>query len=619
MSFLTPLAFLALITLPIVVILHLRRPQRRVVDIPSLLPWHGLIDHTPQKARHFQLASLPLLLLQLLILTLLAGSLARPVTTAAPPLQRAAQVYIVDDSIWMSAIDLAPNRLSVARNMIAAALPRATPGTRFSVIVASSQPYLLVSTTDRRRVRRALASVRSTDQQADFITALRLAAGVMSETQRAHEHLTILRAPESTVPSPLGLDIPLSAVTIGRSSDNQSITRFSVRCPIASRQACLAFATVRNENDRPIRDTLIIRGNGDPLARQPLSLLPRADTNVSFAVPQGQRIIQLQLTRPDILPADNSAWYVIGSDTRLHITLIGQAQQTSHLQQALTALPGISLRVGRPRQYRPAEAEQTDLLILDGWRPPGSLPPAPSLLLIDPPSLPGGRVAGSPPDATISGENSASPLLSGVDLTSLDIPPEVAEVIHPPPWSAPTLWDASGPLLSAGQYQGQRVAILAFDPARTNLPQLTAYPVLLWNIVRWSAQWLPSSAVPGERTLLIPAPATIRVQVAEAISGHAVATLSLLRAHPVTFVPPHAGVYSVTESSPAGSRTALLAANVEATRPPVPAVLHLELTSVVSGRESLAPRSLRSWWPWIGLLALLLLVLEWLVVTRREA
>jgi hypothetical protein len=303
------------------------------------------------------------------------------------------------------------------------------------------------------------------------------------------------------------------------------------------------------------------------------------------------------------------------------------------------------LHVRTPTRYSAADAERSDLLILDGWRPPGAatersspglkdgrspgggLPPAPTLLLIDPPSLPGSRAAGALADTAVSGLDAASPLLSDVDLTSLDVPGGTAERLTLPDWVAPVVWSAAGPLLAAGDDGTQRLAVLAFDPAASNLPQLSAFPLLLWNVVRWSETWLPAAVVAGEDVLISPSPGTTSVEVAGAAGPVFRQTFSAQAPHPVTFTAAQPGVYTVVERGPWGSRSGQVAANAQDTSPPTTAGPVLLLPggrrSAVGGRPATAlpPIAYRlppnGWWPWIGLAAWLAIAAEWLYVARR--
>jgi hypothetical protein len=579
-----------------------------------------------------RLQSLPLLLLQLLAVTLLVVGLARPAGLAAPS-QHRQHVYILDDSLRMAATDLRPDRLAVARQIIGRQINAEPPTTLTTVVVASAQPYLLISSTDRTRVRQALARLAPTAAPADLAGALRLAAAVLGTQDGPGAAITLLHAREDVVPAVAGATGLFSAIAVGRSMDNQAILRFSARCAPGARATCEAFAIVRNEDDRAVNDPLVVLADGDPLAQQSLVLPAQSETGLSFAVPRGRHVLQMHLLRPDILSLDDTAWCVIDAPRRAQVTLVGDAARVAPIQRALAGLPDVTLRVRTPTRYSAADAEPSDLLILDGWRPPGAtterssprrspgggLPPAPTLLLVDPPSLPGSRAAGTLADTAVSGLDAASPLLSDVDLTSLDVPGGTAERLTLPDWVAPVLWSAAGPLLAAGDDGTQRLAVLAFDPAASNLPQLSAFPLLLWNVVRWSETWLPAAVVAGEDVLISPSPGTTSVEVASAAGPVFRQTFSAQAPHPVTFTAAQPGVYTVVERGSWGSRSGQVAANAEEA-PPTTAGPELFLSGGRSA-TALPPIAYRlspnGWWPWIGLLAVLTIAAEWLYLARR--
>src|SRR5205823_552423 len=129
---------------------------------------------------------------------------------------------------------------------------------------------------------------------------------------------------------------------------------------------------------------------------------------------------------------------------------------------------------------------------------------------------------------------------------------------------------AAGPLLAAGDDGTQRLAVLAFDPAASNLPQLSAFPLLLWNVVRWSGTWLPAAVVAGEHVLVSPSPGTMRVEIAGAGGSVLQQTFSTQAPHPVTFTAAQPGVYTIVERGPWGSRSGQVAANAK-TAPPATA------------------------------------------------
>ncbi|HKC73168.1 MAG TPA: VWA domain-containing protein, partial [Chloroflexota bacterium] len=469
MILLTPLALIGLVFLPLLIVLHLRRRRYRLEEVSSTRLWRELLEETRPKPSWMRLQSLPLLLLQLLAVALLVVGLARPAGLVAPSPRHRQHVYILDDSLRMAATDLRPNRLAVARQIIGRQINAEPPTTLTTVVVASVQPHLLISSTDRTRVQQALAPLAPTAAPADLAGALRLADGLLANEDGPSAAITLVHAREDVVPAVAGATGLYSAIAVGRSTDNQAILRFSARCASGARRTCEAFAVVRNADDRPVNDPLMVLADGDPLAQQSLVLPAHSETGLSFAVPRGRHVLQMHLLRPDILSLDNTAWCIVNPVRRAQVTLVGDMARVAPIRRALAGLPDVTLHVRAPMRYSAADAARSDLLVLDGWRPPGGLPPAPTLLLVDPPSLPGSRAAGALADTTVSGLDAASPLLSDVDLTSLDVQGGTAERLTLPDWVAPIVWSAAGPLLAAGDDGTQRLAVLAFDPAASNL------------------------------------------------------------------------------------------------------------------------------------------------------
>ena len=425
--------------------------------------------------------------------------------------------------------------------------------------------------------------------------------------------ITLVHAREDVVPAVAGATGLYSAIAVGRSTDNQAILRFSARCASGARRTCEAFAVVRNADDRPVNDPLMVLADGDPLAQQSLVLPAHSETGLSFAVPRGRHVLQMHLLRPDILSLDNTAWCIVNPVRRAQVTLVGDMARVAPIRRALAGLPDVTLRARSPMRYSAADAKRSDLLVLDGWRPPGALPPAPTLLLVDPPSLPGSRAAGALADTTVSGLDAASPLLSDVDLTSLDVQGGRAERLTLPDWVAPVVWSAAGPLLAAGDDGTQRLAVLAFDPAASNLPQLSAFPLLLWNVVRWSGTWLPAAVVAGEDILISASPGTTSVEIAGAAGPVFRRTFSAQAPHPVTFTAAQPGVYTIVERGPWGSRSGQVAANADDLPSPAAGTILLAREGA-PGTTAPVPRT---WWPWIGLLAVLTIAAEWLYLARR--
>ncbi|HET6316725.1 MAG TPA: BatA domain-containing protein, partial [Chloroflexota bacterium] len=114
MSFLAPIALVALLVGPAIYLVHLLHGSRRRVRVPALFLWADLPRATAGRRRR-QWPPLTLLLaLQIMAGILAALALARPALSSDPPRHLA---LIVDASASMQATDVSPTRFEAARQM----------------------------------------------------------------------------------------------------------------------------------------------------------------------------------------------------------------------------------------------------------------------------------------------------------------------------------------------------------------------------------------------------------------------------------------------------------------------------------------------------------------------
>ena len=114
MSFLNPAAFVFLLGVPAVILLHLLKIRRRQALVSSTLLWTDSLRDQQASAPFRRLKPTWLLLLQILAILLLALALARPVRTVlVPGYERT--VLILDVSASMQATDVAGSRFAAAQ------------------------------------------------------------------------------------------------------------------------------------------------------------------------------------------------------------------------------------------------------------------------------------------------------------------------------------------------------------------------------------------------------------------------------------------------------------------------------------------------------------------------
>lgn len=596
MSLLTPWALGGLAVLVPLVILHLRHDRRQSQDVPSLRLWLDLEPASARRRAWAKLPRLPLLLaLQVLAVTLIVAALAGPATSRSAGGR--ATVYVVDDSFWMSAA----GRLPAALARVTALAARLEATARVSVVLADGSPRLLYHGAPAG-VRRALKGVRPGAAPSTLSEALTLAA---RESDGGRLRVIVLRAPEDPAPAVRAGAAQIATISIGPRISDQGIFPVGARCGGGSARACEVLAVVANHSPRPVTDTFTAYDDGARTLSSRVAVAPESEADLTLASRPDQQI-ELRLDGRDALAADNRAWITVpgasNAATPLTVTLVGRPRDARVVAQAFAAVPGVHLRLRTPASYRAADARASGLTVLDGWLPPSGLPPSASVLLIDPPRVPGGRVGGQLAETVVSGTDAASDLLDGIDLTSLSIDSGAARAVTLPSYMAALAWSPSGPLVAAGQDGVQRVALLTFDPARSDLPQLPALPLLAQNLAGWAADWAPATTPAGEPFLVDAAPGARRLLLTRA--GQLVRRIALHSA-PQSLTLERPGLYSLTETGPHLRRSAGVAVDVGA--PVASASATADLTAP---RASPAGRG-SDLAPWLLAVALLVLIFEW--------
>ena len=588
----------ALVLLLPLLILHLRRPALTVREVPSLLVWERLSGSAPSDTRRLRRPRHPLLLaLQALVVAALAVALA------GPRLDRTASattVYVLDSSFWMQS----GTRFDAARADLAR-MAANRPG-RVAVVSASASPQL-VYRGSRSGVAAALRALKATAANADLAAAITLAGAQLGGPSG---RMILFRAPEDALPEVAAAAGQLAVRVVGEPSDDQGIFAPQARCGIGPADDCEVLATLRNGSARARTISYTASAAGQRSVTFGTTVPARSTRTIALTARPGSTL-RLRLRGRDALPLDDTAVIAVpGTDNApdaATVTLVGDPSSARPLAQAFASVPGVTLLLRTPRSFRPRDAAASELVVLDGFLPAAGLPAAPAVLLIDPPALPGGAVGPRIASPTISNIAPGSPLLEGVDLTSLAIARSRARSLVLPSWMRPIVSSPDGPLLGAGDDGHRRVAVLAFDPQHSNLAQLAALPILARNLVGWADAW---ASLGADGSLSIDAvPGATRARITDAAGG--ARTISLAGG-PVGVTDLAPGRIRVSVEGPAGARrrelvSALAARATGAGGPPLVLADWARATGS-HDRHSLVP--------WLIVVALVAMAAEWGVWRR---
>jgi hypothetical protein len=651
MRFLAPAALGLAVLLPIVVAMYLLKLRRTEQVVSSVYLWRRTVRDVEANAPWQRLRRNLLLLVQLLFLAALILALARPFTWYAGIGSQAA-IFIIDVSASMAATDVAPNRLEAAKSQAHQLVDSLPDGARLTVIAAGEGADVLVaSTQDRRIAHQAIDSIRVTTGTGDLTAALQLASAIAA--RQPDTEIAVLSDGRVKLPERLAVKGRLRYLPAGLSGENQAISLLSLE-PVRGGGSLTAFVQVSNYGETEVTRRLELLVDGALIDAYALDLPAKGQRAIlaeDLPLPAG--VIEARLTSrdcpeggpeadcpQDALPLDDRAWAVYRETRPSAVTLVTTGNR--FLETALALMPDLEVTTALPEDYEaalPAEFA-TDLTIFDSYVPITTTLPAGGLLYINPPRSAGiFTVTGTLAEPAPRAVDAADPLLANASLEGVSVLDTAR--IPLPGWArlviAGDTAQDSTPLLFAGEVEGRRVAVLAFDLHHSDLPLQVAFPLLLANLTGWLA--------PGQACAGPAAGASGQTSEAPCLEGSALPSQAA-PGEALAFNPPlDAGVITLTR--PDGSQARLASQDnrvvlgdldqlgvyqldwgTEARmnfavnlflpqESDIQPADNLPITGIVESGNNQDPQlARREWWRPLAYAALALLTAEWLVYQR---
>ena len=518
LNLLTPIALALGVTLPIVVIFYLLKVRRHDEEVSSTFLWNDLIRdlaaHEPLQRLKWSL----LLILQLIALALITFAVARPFSEqqGQKPVQA---VLLIDGSASMQAQDVQPSRFARAIDAARSTLAGLPENSLATAIVVAAHPQVLVSaTTDRRQVEKALSEAQPSGAAADMREALLLARSLGGDPQARRIYLFTdgAFALPPDLPDDLGSVevVPVTQTDTG----NLAVTTISTRPDPRDNRRQQLFTRVANFADAPAHAMVTISVDGQAVEERDVDLDPNGSSDQVFEeLPAGARWASVNVATKGTdngLTLDDTAYAVLSQKKPAQVLLVSNGNQ--FLEKVLTLLPNVDLYRIAAQRYLAVEADRFDIIVFDDYLPP--LLPRGNLLVVNPPDRGPYRTNGEVRRPRVATWDREDPILGFVDMRDLSV--TRAAKLDLPRWAKPLISTSDGvPLLAAGQdgVGDRRVVILPFDLRQSNLPNLSAFPILMSNVMNYLS---PPGVVQtpeintGSPESLSPLPQVERVRVA---------------------------------------------------------------------------------------------------------
>lgn len=592
MEFLNPAALYAFFLVPLLLIPYLIRRRPRRLIFSSLLLLRGYPFRSLGRPWG-RLRLPPIFFLQLLLLLLLILALADPILSVRP----ASVAIVLDNSASMQALEGRKSRFEVAQEEVADLLRGLPAGAKIDL-------YLTVPKIERIGDE----SLSATDASL-LIAKLRPSDLGEAQTNYGEELLRLARDKSYerlyflTDHPARGQGKTIRAVPVGRPGDNLAITSFHVSRPSFLAAQLSARVEVTSFSSKEEKAKLLLKGEGRVLAARPLTLAPRATVAADFDGFPSYPHYEADLEIEDGLLLDNRRFALPPPLRGFEILAISPRPEALY---GLRSIAGLNLNVVSPETYQESGGEAHALEIFH-YATPSVLPQKHALFILPPKHNPLVDVGKSLSYPVISGWRESHPLTRYVNFALFR--PAYARALKPLSYGDEVIQASEGPLVVAMERKGFRYVALGFDPfpylGRENLP----VSIFTLNLLSWFHEGVVGSQ------LATGAPLHLGRQHEGSILLDPSGQKFEIQNPPALFSRTYLqGLYRLVR----GKEQELIAVNLQDVKEsdlgnPTPIDLREEV-GLAGSREVLF-----ALWPYLILLSVLLLIMEWFVspaVTR---
>ncbi len=485
MSFLFPLGMAALGMLVPLVVLYLLKQKRQEHRVPASFLWqHALLDLRASSL--FQRLRTPLLFFlqaaAVALCGLAAAGASLDLDVGSVPRRI---ILVVDRSRSMQAQDEDERtRMDVARDLCRDAVDGLRGADELMLVAFDADASVLVAFTgDEDLLLGAIDDLTARDLPSRPAEALRLAGSFAKASPGFQPEVIVVSDGAVSGDLPL-LSCQVTFVRVGRSGANQGIA--DAHLTHVPGELPQLFVRVENGSEQPASRMLVVRRDGEVAGARRLEIPIDGDAVAFFELeePEGEMpvILDVRLDGDDVLAADDRVTLVLRPSVP-RFGLLVRASPNLYLDaRKLEALhPGLVMV-----EVTPAEAltsieggTRVDLVVYDGVAP-AAVPKVPAQIYVG--ALPPGSgltSSGAQEFPIVIDWHRTHPVTVRCQFDDVLIEESLKLAGHE---RSEVLVDTTGgPLVLLTPVAGREVLVLAFDPARTNLPLELAWPLLLAN------------------------------------------------------------------------------------------------------------------------------------------
>lgn len=487
------------LSIPFILVLYLLKRRYIDTEVSSHMLWRRVLREQEANRPWQRLSRQLLLLLQLLAASLLVLALMQPIIRG----QQTAKshiFFVLDASASMQTSTERGTRLEEAKQGILTYAREEAQNRNYSLLVMKDQPELLLQReSNLSSLQAALTKVAPFYGKTNVQEALSLASALTREEfdgeVRIYTDSQWGDNAEGIIFSiPVSIQEPEIQRRAGDDVTNQpvnvAITQFGVK-EVQDAAEFKAVAVMKNWGAASVSVKATLYADSQAVRTDSLNLKGGEQKSIYVDKLTRADVYKLQLEGKDVLEADNSAYAFPEGTGRVQAAYVGEGNL--FLEKALTLAKTDILHIQKSNDgtYPPPLGLTPDLIIVDGVNESALKSDVWQRLLT---SKPVWRFAASAktdlePQQTIAASPFSimnHPITRYIHLSDVNV--AMAQTRELKPWEKAIISSASVPLLLAGTEEGIPNLSFTFSLEQSDLALRSEFPILVQNAVAWLTQ-----------------------------------------------------------------------------------------------------------------------------------
>lgn len=472
MRFFNPLAFIGLISIPIIIIMYLLKQKHKEVIISSIQLWQKALMQSEAQSPWQRLRKNILMFLQILAATLLVLAMSKPYIIGIGEIHN--YILVLDSSMSMQATDELPNRFESAKKQMNKFIDNIEPNSKISLVVMNNNPYTAFTSADKNTSKNIIEDIKLTDSNINLEMTASIVEMLYQETEGniyvfSDDYYKFNELNSETIL--IGNSIPNTAITLlSHSIYNDQIS---------------ALVKVKNYSDTNVEQSVSLYADGLLHDTIQINLDPNEEERILFDNIQGSNL-EARLEQKDNLNIDDTAFDIVSDNSNKKVLLA--SEQNVFLEKALSIL---DIELYKSKIDEIENLNGYDLYVFDNVLP-DELPKDGHIFIINPPT--DNNFIKVYDELKVNSINIKDRNLLKF-ATDINFSVSKAKKIEVPNWANIIIDSDVAPLILFGENNNQKQVIFNFDLHNTDLPLKKEFPIFIYNLVDW---YMPQNVINKE-------------------------------------------------------------------------------------------------------------------------